>query len=329
MTNDLDRCVFEHPSLVTLASAVFRLTEGDRVPSLSIRLDESDALVPIDALTKLFGIARDSPDGIKLNLVAQALRFVPSLRMGDPLPAEVLTGEASWQPSNYHRQVASARLQMQLLEWIGGTGEAQQITSQMLVVSVGDPSIRPRVQQALRDAAQQLGVCGGGPAVAALLEELAVEVAYIEALRERLLTRVQALARRFNRVSQEAGAVAAARRETLFQVTRLATMGLAQLTARFDQVDAQTGEILSALRNLEQQRNFLRPHRDWLHCTLMAWEPLLKEWESIPGPPGEDRLWRMLDKAYRFLAPRYMTVQEWHAVPTLLPGAERSKVVVW
>lgn len=198
MSTDPARCAFDHPALAALDSAVFRLTEGDHVPALAIRIDQNEAVVPLEALSKLFGIRRDSKDGRLLHQIAQGLRFVPTLRMGDLLPEEVTSGEASWQPAKYHRQVASARLQMQLLSWIGGNGGGRQITSQMLVVSVDDPSIRPRVQQALRQAASELGV-SSGPAVAALLEELAGEIAYIEALRERLLGRVQTLSRRFAR----------------------------------------------------------------------------------------------------------------------------------
>lgn len=329
MSIDQPFCTFEHPILLALESAVFRLTEGDHVPALAIPLDDTEAVVPLDAVIKLFNIKRDSRDGRLLGLIGRGLRFKPTLRMGEKLPSEVVTGEASWEVSRYHLQVASARLQMQLLSWLGGSGEERSITSQMLVVSVEDPSIRPRVQQALRDAAAELGV-SGGPAVAALLEELAGETSYIEALRDRLLGRTQALVRRFARLGQDCGSLAAARRETLFQVVRLSASGLAQISARFDQVDAQTGEILSALRNLEQQRNFLRPHRDWLYCTLVQWEPMLKEWDAIPGLPEDEKLWRMLERAYRFLAPRFMAVQQWHAPTNVRPTAsEKAKPLVW
>lgn len=328
MSIDQTSCTFEHPILVALESAIFRLTEGDQVPALAIPLDDTEAVVPLEAVIKLFGIKRDSADGRLLGLIGQGLRFKPTMRMGDALPSEVLTGEASWEVAPYHRQVASARLQIQLLNWIGGAGEERQITSQMLVVSVEDPSIRPRVQRALRQAAAELGI-SGGPAVAALLEELAGETAYIEALRDRLLVRTQTLVRRFVRLGQECGGLAAARRETLFQVLRLGGTGMSQIAARFDQVDGQIGEILSALRNLDQQRSFLRQHRDWLYCALMQWEPMLEEWEAIPGVPDDEKLWRMLDRAYRFLAPRFMAVQEWLAPGNVRPAAEKAKPLVW
>ncbi len=322
-------CVFDHPGLAALDQPVFRLTEGDRVAALAIRLDGSEAVVPLTAVAKLFSIAADSADGRMLRLIGQSLRFVGCLRLGDPLPAEVLTGEASWQPSAYHRQIASARLQLQLVNWIGGAAEGQQITSQMLVVSVDDPSIRPRVQEALRRAAEELEVEGGGPAVASLIEELAGELAYIEALRERLLARVQGMVRRLGRLGHEGGPMPPSRRETLFQVGRLAGMGLAQIAARFDQVDSQTGEILPALRNLDRQRSFLRPNRDWLYSTQIAWDPVLSEWEGGPLSLSSERVWKVLDRLYRFLAPRYMAVQEWQTMLAGPVNAERARAVTW
>ena len=322
-------CAFEHPGMAALGEPLFRLTEGDRVAALAIRLDGTDAMVPLPAVAKLFSISPDSADGRMLHLIGQSLRFVACVHLGDPLPAEVLTGEASWQPSAYHRQIASARLQLQMVDWIGaGEGQDKQITSQMLVVAVEDPAIRPRVQEALRRAAEALGLAGGGSAVAELLEELAGELSYIEALRERLLDRVQAMARRLGRQSQEIGSLAPNRRETLFQVARLAGIGLGRVAARFEQVDAQTGEIIAALRNLERQRSFLRPNRDWLYGTQIAWDPMLREWEALPAGCADDRLWKVIDRLYRFLAPRYMAVQEWQQMLTGSSGPERERAVL-
>jgi hypothetical protein len=39
------------------------------------------------------------------------------LQIGDALPAEVLTGQASWEPDAVHLQIAQARLQWQLVAW--------------------------------------------------------------------------------------------------------------------------------------------------------------------------------------------------------------------
>ena len=65
-------------------------------------LGERQAAVPLRALQNEFGIADDSADGRMLGLIAGALDFVPLLRPGDALPAEVRTGEASWKPDAMH-----------------------------------------------------------------------------------------------------------------------------------------------------------------------------------------------------------------------------------
>lgn len=304
-------CHFEHPGFAALGRVQFRLTNGDGLAALAIQVDGNEVVVPLHAVGPLFDLAPDSPDGQMLGLIEQALRFVPSLKLGDRLPSEVLTGEASWQPSAHHHQVATARLQMQLLNWIGSKSDAA-ITPQMLTASMDDPSLRGMVQEALARAAAELGVTGGGPAVAGLIEELAVELAFIEALRERLLEPVRAMVRRLGRSSGDL-AMSGSRRETLLQVTRLAMAALAQMIGRFEEVDAQTSEIVPVLRHLERQRSFLRPHRDWLYSMLLAWTPLLGAWHTVSARTADEAAWKVVEESYRFLAPRYMAVQEWQS----------------
>ena len=97
MTDLPTTCSFEHSGFSVLQSPLFRLTEGDRVPAMAIELDGIQAMVPLRAVAKLFNIEPDSPDGRLLGLVAEALRFVVCIRIGDKLPTEVLSGEASWE----------------------------------------------------------------------------------------------------------------------------------------------------------------------------------------------------------------------------------------
>jgi hypothetical protein len=326
-------CRFSHPGFAAFGKPVFRLTKDDRVAALTVSVDSGDVVVPLSSVARLFGIRPGSTDAQMLHYVEQSLRFLPSLQLGDKLPSEILTGEASWEPSVLHRQVASARLQLQLVKWIGGIADADdsRATSQMVIASVDDPVLRSRITEALRRAADELGVTDG-QAVAAMVEELAAELSYIEALRERLFERAKEIARRLIVANHDQSSLASGRRETLFQVTRLATTALGQIAARFAEIDAQSSEILPALRNLDQQRNFLRPERDRLYCTLLVWEPILSMWETLPAnhlrePEG---FWRVIDESYRFLAPRYMTVQEWQTALASTNRAERGKTtLVW
>jgi hypothetical protein len=322
-------CQFEHPGFAALGRPTFRLTQDDRVAALTLSIDNLDVVVPLRAVAQLFNIRPDSRDGAMLHLVEQGLRFVQSLQIGDRLPTEVVTGEASWETRPYHRRTAIAKLQLQLVSWIGGASDIddKHVASQMFVVAADDPSIRPRVEESLRRAAAELGVQGGGEAVAKLIEDAAGELSYFEALREWLLDRVCAMTKRLVRIMQETSMLAPGRRETLVQVIRLATMGLTELGQQFDVVASQTTDTIVMLQTMERQRGFLRPHRDRLYTTLLEWEPILKAWDTLPNkqPKEVEGVWKVIEESYRFLAPRYMSVQHWQTITAVPERTERSK----
>jgi hypothetical protein len=332
MDHSETNCRFEHPGFAALGSPTFRLTKDDRVAALALNIDNLDVVVPLRAVADLFGIRPDSADGHMLHLVEQGLRFVPSLQIGDRLPSEVLTGEASWEPQAYHRKTAAAKLQLQLVAWIGGATDVEgaQITPQMLIVAVEDPAIRPRVEEGLRRAAAQLEIEGGGKAVAQLIEEVAIELSYFEALRDWLLDRVRSMAKRLLRLVQDMSSFAASRRETLVQVVRLAGTAAIDLGQQFDAIDAKTADIIAILQDLERQRDALRPDRDRLYSVFRAWEPILKAWDTLPDtlPKESDGVWKIIDDSYRFLAPRYMSVQEWQSFLAGSEKIERNKTVM-
>jgi hypothetical protein len=55
---------------------------------------------------------------------------------------------------------------------------------------------------------------------------------------------------------------------------------LREIRRRFEDLDAQTGEVMSVLRHADSQRAFIRSNRDWLYRSLRAWEPILREWDA-------------------------------------------------
>jgi hypothetical protein len=175
------------------------------------------------------------------------------------------------------------------------------------------------VQAAFARAAVELGLSGPNDVVAKL-EELAGELAYIEALRDLLLRRVQTMMACLQRVPLS-GHSGVGRNGTLMQVQRLTLIALRQIGQRFAEVDAQTSEVTAAMRNMESQQAFIRSNRDTLYRSQRAWDPLLKEWDSLPGSE-EDRFWSLLARSYQFLAARYMPVQEWQIARTI---RERGK----
>jgi hypothetical protein len=306
-----DRCVLGNPVFARFNDALFRRAEADGMPVMVITLGEGQAALPLRALQREFHIEDDSEDGRMLGLIAESLDYVTCLRPGDKLPAEVLTGEASWTPEPRHRRLAGARLRLRLLAWLEpsaapGSGAPARLES--------DPALRAQVQRAFEEAAKTLGL-PDAEAVLQVVEGLAEELAYIEALREGLLGRVQAMCARLETLGV-GWRGNAERQTTLTQVRRLAQIARTQLAARFAEVDAQTAEILGALRNAESQRAFIRSSRDWLYRSRRAWEPLLADWDAA-GTGLDDAAWLRLGRSYQFLAPRFMPVQEWEVASSL------------
>ena len=264
-----------------------------------------------------------------LATIAEALDFVTSLRLGDPLPAEVLTGAASWDPAPSHFQIAYARLRLQLVAWLrsDASGQSLPLDPQALVAAVEGPAVRQQVQEAFRQAADALQQ-PTSEAVVALVEDLGRELAYIEALRERLYGRVQMMAAKLERLAQ-AFRGDASQLETLTQVRRLTAVALKQIGLRFSELDAQTGEVMAALRNLESQRTFIRSNRDWLYRSQRAWEPVLLDWNQA-GFGFDEHTRGLLTRTYQFLAPRFMAVTEWNAVNRLNDRTENTRQrMIW
>jgi hypothetical protein len=308
-----EHCILQHRVFASFAAPLFRRAASDGAPVMVVQLGEREAAIPLRSLQREFTITDESDDGCMLALIAQSLDFISVLRIGDPLPAEVLTGLASWEPNATHLKIAKARLQWQLVAWLsGGTGaDTLALDAEALLQVADDPARKAQVQQAFSKAADTLGL-PSREAVVQLVEELAQELAYIEALRDRLLRRVKIMAQKLNRMAQTYRGDGS-HLETLTQVRRLTLIALQQISRRFDALDAQTGEVMSALRNAETQRVFIRSNRDWLYRTQRAWQALLSEWE-VAGIGFDEGILLLLNRSYRFLAPRFMPVTEWESL---------------
>lgn len=299
--------VLEHPLFSRFGTPVFRRDAGGGEPVMVVSLGERMVALPLPPLRAEFGLGPETPDGRMLDLVREALDFVNEIRPGEPFPPEIITGEAGWEPDPEHFALAFARLRLSLLAWFQGRS-FEKTDDETLLAMVEDPAFRPRIQEAFEKVAAELGL-PDGEAVLAALEHFARELAYIEALRLRLLRRVQSLAARIMRV-QFHWRGDSSHGEVVAQVTRLARRAAKQLSDRFDELDAQTGEAISALRNDASQRSFIRANRDFLHRTWRGFDPLLTAWEQATDPTEREQ-WALVERTYQFLAPRYMTVKEW------------------
>jgi hypothetical protein len=323
-----DTCQFEHKLFALFDAPLFRCAETDNTPVMTIRLGDRDVAMPLRSLQREFGIADETADGQMLRLIAGALEFVSALRIGDKLPSEILTGAASWEPDAEHVQMASARLQIQLVDWLRTRtgGGPLGITPESLASGDVDPAARQAMQEALAQAAEALGL-PTPDAVLGKIADLAQELAYIEALRDRLLRRAQSMAVKLERLSQaKTGDTSQA--DTMSRVRRLSSTALKQILHRFDDQDAQIGEIMAALGHIESHRTFIRTNRDWLYRAQRAWEPILLQWD-VATPVASESMRNLLSCTYRFLAPRFMPATEW--ISSLRPSSQKPKArgMVW
>ncbi|WP_241004215.1 hypothetical protein [Magnetospirillum aberrantis] len=315
-----ENCVhFEHKFFGSFEDLYFRLTDTGEAVAV-IKLASNEAVLGFDGIRREFMLTDQTADGQMLSKVAEGLQFVRGLRVGDPLPKEILTREASWEPSERHLRIARQRLTMQLVTWLTGN-EHIFTSSEELMQIAEDPQVKKNVQLAFSEAAEALGLGRENrEQVVLYIETLAKELAYIEAERDiyaeisRNDEKVQGLRRLY---SSDRGMI-----ETTDQVARLYQRALKILVDYFDQVDAQTGEILAMLKNIDNQIDYIREVRDEVHRRLLPWEDILPVWKTVFVVKSEENIARIRE-LYQFLAPRFMQVNEWVLVTKR--GFEQAK----
>lgn len=320
-----DRCVLRHPVFTRFGEVLFRPAEADGAPVMIFPLGGSTAAIPLRSLQQEFGINPDSPDGRMLGLVVRALDFVAELRPGELLPLEVVGGGASWQPGAQHQRVAEERLRLQLVGTFNGVpgnsvpGNSlpdggvpvpswASMDPQAVLYAAAEPGMDARLRSAATQAAAVLGLPNAA-AVVRLMAAAAHELGFIEALRDRLLRRAGAMLARVDALGGSLGCNSGAV-ELLSRVRRLAGIAYDKMRTRFAELEACTAQVIEVLRDLDGWHGMVRLHRDWLYSSLRAWEGILVAWEG-GGTAWSQDTWGLLRRTYRFLAPRFMPVQEW------------------
>lgn len=312
---------FDHKFFGSFEDLYFRLTDTGEAVAV-IKLASNDAVLSFDGLRREFMFAEDSHDARMLAKVAEGLTFVRGLRPGDDLPKELTTREASWEVQDKHILIARQRLTMQLVTWL--TGNEHIFTSvEELLQLAEDPQVKKNISLAFSEAAEELGLGRDRrEEVVKYIETLAHELAFIEAERDlfvevkKIDEKIQGLRRLY---SSDKGMIG-----TVDQVARLSQRALKLYQDYFDQVDAQTGEILSMLKNIDNQIEYIRTVRDELYRRLIVWEDLIRIWKTVFVIRSDEVTNRIRD-IYQFLAPRYMQVNEWVLVTKR--GFEKAKPV--
>lgn len=294
---------FEHRLFAAIEGAYFRLSDAaDALPVFVCEIGEREVLLRLPAIRREFAIVPGSRDDAMLDTVAAGLRFVRALRAGDPVPLELLTGEASWPVSDQHRAAATNRLVDRLVAWHVPSTPA---------------GAEARDTEAVAVAAAVAALGLDEPKLRGALTVLSGELAAIEALADTREERA-ALARRMG----VAGRLMRRSRdfdELVEPVQRLMREARRDLDGAFAAID-ELVPVPMALADTEATIAAIRGARDELRTRLLAWEPLQGRWAALDLDTRAAIL-ELFRETYRFLAPRYMPIDEWER--QMLPDSPR------
>ena len=289
----------------------FQLHQVTGQPGVMITLAKNEAFLTLVSLKKEFQIDSSTPDGQMLNLISDGLKYVKGLLMGDELPREILTGEASWQPSPTNIAVAHQRVGMRLITLVS-TDEPTTTDPKELLALADDPAIKKKINEAFEVAAIELGMRREQKhEVIGFVNALAGELGHIEFLREKFL-QIDSMRERIQKVRVLHSRTASIR-ESSDQVARLIERAVKEYQAIFDDIDEHTSAVVPLLRDIDDSIKSIRKVRDDLHVRFLAWDDLLKEWEA-PLVEYSFKVHDLLRTTHQFLAPRFMSFTDWTAI---------------
>jgi len=295
---------FEH-KIFGVKGAYFKLTPDNREPALYVTLGEMKGAIPVRSICPEFGIDDDSTDAELLRTVSGSLRFVREIYPNDSIPTELLDGSASWTITETHKNIARGRITMQLISWLSGSEEIITNSGELEAIAA-DPETKTKVQSAFKEIAAKLGITKDD--VIEKVDDVIRELSYIEALREHYgqikrisnnIDRLQSVYRRDRGMMED-----------LSRIHALISPVISKFDRNFDELDAQTCEVLTILKNFEPTIDFIRKTRDDLHQRFMIWDTMIEEWKNL-GPEECPEVERQLKKTYRFLAQNFMQGQTW------------------
>jgi len=322
-----ERIAFENAFFHSIKDTSFRTLEDTGEPVMIMVLENDEVSLPLRGISKELKLEPNAPDAVMLSIVTKSLKYVQEIRIGEKVPSELTTGHASWEVTDEHRAIAHNRVTMQLVSWMSGD-ELLITDPDQLAQVADDPKTKEKINNAFSEAAKALGLEEDRREdVIALIANLANELSYIEALRdkfhavERIYENVNVLEQKY--ISQQSV------RDIIVSIRRLFLIATRGFTNSFEQLDAQTGEILSALNNIATVTRYIRENRDDLHRRLWAWESLIEAWQGVE-PKRSSQVEKLLDGLYHFLAQRFLPREEWELYSKAMDKTKmRSTEVVW
>ncbi len=295
-------------TVFSVKDAYFSLSPVSGDPVYNVPLGDVRATLPIDTVAGSFHIKQPSADADLLQVVKRSLKFVKEIRPGDSIPSEILDGSASWKVEPHHREIAHARVTVQLVSWMSGK-PMESVDAAELESIATLPETKKKVQEAFEVMAEKLGLGRERKQeVVAKIEELARELSYIEALRERA-GKIQKLYAGFSVLLS----VYKRERSILEDVSRVRILmkkPVGDIVSLFEQIDANTGEILNTMKKFPVQIKYIRDMRDDLHQRFMRWDGLLEQWSGL-ALERSAQLDRVTRVTYQFAARHFPLNTEW------------------
>jgi hypothetical protein len=298
---------FEH-KVFGVKGARFALLPDGHDAAFHAYLGDHQVAIALPTLRQEFDIKPNSNDAELLGVVERSLRHVKEIRPNDSIPREILDGSASWQVEDRHRMIAKGRLSLQIASWLSGD-EAVVVDAHALEQLVEDPLTKQKIDQAFGEIAEKIGIGRARKSeVVDRIDELARELSYIEALRERYGL-VQEIIRKLNELVRTYRGDRTVTQE-ISRVRSLLMRPQEEFDTLFAQCDAMTGEIVSVLKKFEAQVEFVRDMRDDLHTRLMKWDDVIEGWKGLEPVKGEKQE-NAIKLVYRFAAHNFPQRQDW------------------
>jgi hypothetical protein len=299
--------LFDH-KLFAIPDCCFTRDMNTGDPGLSLPLGDVRAFLPLGPLMKMFKDFSED-DTRLLNVAIRGLAHVREIRPGDSIPAEILDGSASWTVGPEQLDRARGRMHVALAAADGSPIDPLQAELGAAALA-NDVKFEARREAAFGIVQEKLGeMLGNRKQVQAVVERLSRELSYIEGLRERygLVSRISARILSAARIYKNTGGLS----EEIYRIRILMRSPIDDYRTSFNNIDAQSAEILNVVRKPDELVAFIRKNRDDLHQRLMIWDSLVEEWKEEEAGSRSKRLETLLRATYRFVARQFPADQDW------------------
>ena len=300
------KIAFEHKFFSALEGSYFRKSAQCDEPVFVLSLGEDEAALPISGIRREFNIDENTADYKMLELVIAGLDYIRVMRIGDDIPQEVLTGDASWEASDKHKDVARYHVFENLMAWATVDNSLEFDDARQLTRLSEYPAMQKKFDETIEEVSIVLG--RPNDIVNDLIEQLIAELAYIEALRDRHLE-LAAMGKKIDtvyRISKKKRGLMAIAGAT----SRVVATAISEFQNELNAVDAQTSDMIRVLEDFPAHLDIIRDIRNRLYCRAIAMDDFVNAWKQQAGTISSDTP-NLIRETFQFFAPRFMQTDDW------------------